>query len=142
MELEKKIFEIINVNGGWLHIQFDNISVTGSYLTDLPIEWLRILHFAFMNKQPFCLPIDDEGTENIFVANYSEVFFYKPDMIFYKIDLDYIHFAFQVYEELCKYKEEWYKWLPSHMQYSKEREKIINEYFDKIDSVILLNKLK
>jgi len=139
-------FKIKNVRNGWVKITFGSNIIYGSYLNDLPIEWFKILYFTLNNDLPFCLPINSEDSENIFVSNYDTTYFLKFDgILFISVEIDYKSFALQVYNELCKFKKEWIMWLPESDHYSteqkQEREKLIDFYINKIDSMLVLKKL-
>lgn len=139
-------FKIESVRNGWVKIIFGNHAIYGSYLNDLPIEWFKILYFTLNNNLPFCLPINSEDSENIFVSNYDTTYFLKFDgILFISVEIDYKSFALQVYNELCKFKVEWIMWLPESDHYStkqkQERAELIDFYINKIDSMLVLKKL-
>ena len=146
MDVYTNNFKIESVHGGWVKIAFNSHYIYGSYLNDLPIEWLKILYFALKNDLPFCLPINSEDSENVFVSNYDTTYFLKFDgILFISVEIDYKSFALQVYNEICKFKKEWIMWLPESDHYSdkqkQERADLIDFYINKIDSMLVLQKL-
>ena len=134
------MIEIKKVYGGWVEIQFDNLTISGSYLSDIPMEWLTTIKFALTEQLPWCLHIDNEYSKNMIVGFQQEVFYYESDKMFYKIFTDSQHFLIKLFSEMTKYKNEWYNWVHDIDYYSQlqkdNRKKKLDELFNDINAIL------
>lgn len=99
--------------GGWVDINIGNYTLTGSYLTDIPMDFLDSLISSLKSNLPVSIFIDEEGVENIICAYFNEVFIIvkNTDEIEYKkIDMDFNIFRKDIIDDIEKYLKEWINW--------------------------------
>ncbi len=98
---------------GWVDINIGNYTISASYLTDIPMDFLNSLINSLENNLPFSVFIDEEGLENILCAYYHGVFIITmiDDNIEYKkIDMDFNIFRVKIIKDIEKYFNDWVVW--------------------------------
>ena len=99
--------------GGWVDINIGGYTLNGSYLTDIPMNFLDSLISSLKSNLPVSIFIDEEGVENIICAYFNEVFIIvkNGDEIEYKkIDMDFNLFRKDIIDDIEKYLNEWINW--------------------------------
>lgn len=67
---------------GWTNIRLGEFQCWGSYMTDIPIEWLKAIKYSLQFCTPLCLYADNEGTETyIIIDEYCSYAFKNTDRI-------------------------------------------------------------
>ena len=61
-------------SAGWTTIIIGDYRGEGSYLTDIPFDFLNAASHALRNNVPFVLYIDEEGTESYVVSYHDGTF--------------------------------------------------------------------
>lgn len=56
---------------GWLILKLNDYAAQASYLDDVPIDWLKSIHFSIANHLPLTLRLDEEGSE-VFIVSYND----------------------------------------------------------------------
>ena len=113
---------------GWVNINIGNYIINGSYLTDIPMDFLNSLINSLENNLPFSVFIDEEGTEDILCAYYDGVFIIKKiegndNVEYIKIDMDYAAFRLEVVKGIEIYLNDWVVWnMEDNPEISKSRE--------------------
>lgn len=100
-------------NGGWVDINIGDYTLNGSYLTDIPMDFLDSLIASLKSNLPVSVFIDEEGVENIICAYFNEVFIIvkNADIVEYKkIDMDFNLFRKNIINDIEKYLNEWINW--------------------------------
>lgn len=54
---------------GWTHIKLGEFECSGSYLTDIPVEWLGSIRNSLRSWTTLCLFADNEGTNSYIIIN-------------------------------------------------------------------------
>lgn len=99
--------------GGWVDITIGNYIIQGSYLTDIPMNFLDSLICSLENNTPVFIFIDEEGVENIICAYYNEVFIIVKDgdnVEYKKVDIDFNKFRRNIINGIENYFDEWVNW--------------------------------
>lgn len=102
---------------GWVNINIGNYTMSGSYLTDIPIDFLNSLINSLENNLPFSVLIDEEGIEDILCAYYDEVFIIIKDgnnVEYKKIDMDFNTFRVEIVKDIEIYFNDWIVWSMEH----------------------------
>lgn len=137
---------IERVFGGWVTWRFKGIKIIGSYIHDMPIEWLTAIYSSLTNHIPLCVTLDNEDDLITIVSNQQETILYIPDSMFVKCELNVKTIIPIIYHELCKYKKDWLRWLSGSDDLSEdkiiERHQKLDDLYDKIDAVLLLKAIK
>lgn len=114
---------------GWVDINIGNYTINGSYLTDIPMDFLNSLINSLENNLPFSVFIDEEGTEDILCAYYDGVFIIKKiegddNVEYIKIDMDFATFRLEVVKGIEIYFSDWIVWnMEDNPEILKNREK-------------------
>ena len=107
---------------GWMEFKINEFTARGSYLTDIPIDWLKAIKFSLENEVPFTLFMDEEGSEVVITAYYDHIIIYaiRDLMSIYTFEMNYKDFAIQLFNEFKKYKDSLYYWLPESSAYTEQ----------------------
>lgn len=54
---------------GWTHIKLGEFECSGSYLTDIPIDWLESIKNSLRSWTTLCLFTDNEGTNSYIIVD-------------------------------------------------------------------------
>ena len=116
--------------GGWVDINIGDYTLNGSYLTDIPMNFLDSLISSLKSNLPVSVFIDEEGVENIICAYFNEVFIIvkNGDVVEYKkIDMDFNLFRKDIINGIEKYLNEWINWnMIDDVEALKNRENELN----------------
>ena len=102
---------------GWVNINIGHYTISGSYLTDIPMDFLNSLINSLENNLPFSVFIDEEGIEDILCAYYDEVFIIIKDgnnVEYKKIDMDFNTFRAEIVKDIEIYFNDWIVWSMEH----------------------------
>lgn len=61
-------------HAGWTNIDIGGYKGHGSYLTDIPLDFLSAALYALRNNAPFALYIDEEGVTTYITSYHDETF--------------------------------------------------------------------
>ena len=61
-------------HAGWTNIKIGDYRGNGSYLTDIPLDFLNAAKHALKNNVPFVLFIDEEGIQSYITSFHDETF--------------------------------------------------------------------
>ena len=61
-------------HAGWTNIRIGDYRGNGSYLTDIPLDFLNAAKHALKNNVPFVLFIDEEGVQSYITSFHDETF--------------------------------------------------------------------
>jgi hypothetical protein len=113
-------------DGGWVDINIGDYTLSGSYLTDIPMDFLNSLISSLENNLPISIFIDEEGIEDIICAYFDEVFIIEKDVNsveYKKIDMDFNLFRKDIINGIEMYLNEWIHWSWTHdIEVLKNRE--------------------
>lgn len=116
--------------GGWVDINIGDYTLNGSYITDIPMNFLDSLISSLKSNLPVSVFIDEEGVENIICAYFNEVFIIvkNGDVVEYKkIDMDFNLFRKDIINGIEKYLNEWINWnMIDDVEALKNRENELN----------------
>ncbi len=129
-------------NGGWVDINIGDYTINGSYLTDIPMDFLDSLISSLKSNLPVSIFIDEEGRENIICAYFNEVYIIvrNDDFVEYKkIDMDFNLFRKDIINGIETNLKEWINWnMEDDVEVLKKRENelrtklsIAKEYLEK-----------
>lgn len=111
---------------GWVDINIGDYTLTGSYLTDIPMNFLDSLNASLKSNLPISVFIDEEGREDIICAYFDEIFIIKKhyDVIEYKkIDKDFNLFRKEIIDDIESFLEDWINWnMDDEIEVLKNRE--------------------
>ena len=99
--------------GGWVDITIGNYIIQGSYLTDIPMNFLDSLICSLENNTPVSVFIDEEGVEDIICAYYNEIFIIVKDednVEYKKVNIDFNKFRRNIINGIENYFDEWVNW--------------------------------
>lgn len=98
---------------GWVDINIGGYTINGSYLTDIPMDFLDSLIPSLKSNLPVSIFIDEEGIEDIICAYYNEVYIMVrdgDDVEYKKIDMDFNLFRKEIIKGIETYLNEWINW--------------------------------
>lgn len=98
---------------GWVDINIGDYTISASYLTDIPIDFLNSLINSLENNLPFSVFIDEEGIENLLCAYYDKVFIIimnGSNVEYKKIDMDFNTFRAEIVKDIEIYLNDWIDW--------------------------------
>ena len=99
---------------GWTHIQFPNITLRASYLTDVPNDCLDSFIYALQNNSPVVICFDAEGYDYHLVLSYyrSYIIVDKEDnsVDTYIIEKGIIELAMELMNDIEDNFEDWLNW--------------------------------
>ena len=98
---------------GWVDINIGGYIINGSYLTDIPMDFLDSLIPSLKSNLPVSIFIDEEGIEDIICAYYNEVYIMVrdgDDVEYKKIDMDFNLFRKEIINGIETYLNEWINW--------------------------------
>lgn len=99
--------------GGWVDINIGDYTINGSYLTDIPMDFLDSLISSLKSNLPISIFINEEGTENIICAYFNEVYIIVKngdDVEYKKIDMDFNLFRKDIINGIEMNLNEWINW--------------------------------
>ena len=99
--------------GGWVDINIGGYTINGSYLTDIPMDFLDSLISSLKSNLPISIFIDEEGTENIICAYFNEVYIIVKngdDVEYKKLDMDFNLFRKDIINGIEMNLNEWINW--------------------------------
>lgn len=117
---------------GWVNIKIEDYKINGSYLTDIPMNFLDSVISSLKSNLPISIFIDEEGSENIICAYYDEIYIIvKHDDVEYKrIDMSFNLFRKNIINGIEMYLNEWINWnMDDDVEELKNRE---NEFKEKL----------
>ena len=117
---------------GWVNIKIEDYKINGSYLTDIPMNFLDSVISSIKTNLPIYIFIDEEGSENIICAYYDEIYIIlKHDDVEYKrIDMSFNLFRKNIINGIEMYLNEWINWnMDDDVEELKNRE---NEFKEKL----------
>ena len=98
---------------GWVDINIEGYTINGSYLTDIPMDFLDSVISSLKSNLPVSIFIDEEGIEDIICAYYNEVYIMVrdgDDVEYKKIDMDFNLFRKEIIKGIETYLNEWVNW--------------------------------
>lgn len=101
------------LNAGWVGINIGGYIINGSYLTDIPMNFLDSLISSLKSNLPVSILIDEEGIEDIICAYYDEVYIvvrHGDDVEYKKIDMDFNLFRKDIINGIETNLNEWINW--------------------------------
>lgn len=127
---------------GWVDINIGGYTINGSYLTDIPMDFLDSLISSLKSNLPISIFIDEEGIEDIICAYYNEVYIIVrngDDVEYKKIDMDFNLLRKEIINGIETYLNEWINWnMDDDVKVLKNRENelrtklsIAKEFFKK-----------
>lgn len=129
------------VGYGWLNFTINDFKASGSYLTDIPLDWLETIYFSLDKELPFTLYLDEEGSEVIISAFYGNTIIYATRELvsIQSFSIGYKDLAIKIFKELKRSKNNWIKWLPKSSydeDYVTKRTEELDSLISKIDKLI------
>ena len=140
--MDETTFKINFITAHLIKINFGQLEIFGSDLTDIPITWLQSIYFSIKNNLPFCIEFDDENIRNSIFSSVEETILYKPYSYFYKLTIGNKEFTYLLYREMKQYQNNWYNWYSKIINDPKDKINKINQLFNSIEALLLLKKLK
>ena len=117
-------------NVGWVDINIGGYTMNGSYLTDIPMDFLDSLISSLKSNLPVSVFIDEEGIENIICAYYDEVYIiakHGDDVEYIKKDMDFNLFRKDIVNDIETNLNEWINWnLDEDVKVLKNRKNDLN----------------
>lgn len=112
---------------GWVDINIGDYTINGSYLTDIPMNFLDALISSLKSNLPVSIFIDEEGSENIICAYYDEVYIIiKNDydnVEYKKIDMNFNLFRKNIINDIEVNLNEFINWnMDDDVEVLKNRE--------------------
>lgn len=111
---------------GWVDINIGGYTINGSYLTDIPMDFLDSLIPSLKSNLPVSIFIDEEGIEDIICAYFDEVYIIVKDgdeVEYKKIDMDFNLFREDIINGIETYLNEWINWnIDEDVKVLKNRE--------------------
>ncbi len=111
---------------GWVDINIGGYTINGSYLTDIPMNFLDSLISSLKSNLPISIFIDEEGSEDIICAYYDEVYIivkHCDDVEYKKIDMDFNSFRKDIINGIEANLNQWINWnMDEDVEVLKNRE--------------------
>lgn len=94
---------------GWTTINIGEYHGNGSYLTDIPFDFLEAAAYSLENNVPFTLFIDEEGIESYITSYHMDTFINRiaKDIETYHSDIGFLDLIKEGVEDIEKHIPDW-----------------------------------
>lgn len=101
-------------SAGWTTFKLNGFEAYGSYLEDIPVQWLQICLFGLTNYNPIVVKLDEEGSEVYITVTENDTYIIaeRSDKAQFTTISDFgiFDFATALVEDIEKHLDDWINW--------------------------------